>query len=137
MQSAREGNAVVVKLDDGEDLFSSLEEVARKEGFTSGTIVAGIGMLRDAEIGFFDGNEYQNQTVAGPVELLSMLGSIADSIHIHCILGMPDHSAIGGHLQKATVCVLNEITIQAFDEIVLGRELNPASGLKEMTVTRR
>ncbi len=136
MQSAREGNTVVVKLDDGEDLFSSLETVAAKEGFTSGTIVAGIGMLRNAEIGFFDGNEYQNQLVEGPVELLSLLGSIAGSIHIHCILGMPDHSAIGGHLQKATVCVLNEITIQAFDEVVLGRELNPASGLNEMTVTK-
>jgi predicted DNA-binding protein with PD1-like motif len=136
MQSAREGNTVVVKLDDGEDLFASLDEVARKEGVTSGTIVAGIGMLRDAEIGFFDGNEYQNMTVEGPVELLSLLGSIAGSVHIHCILGMPDHSAIGGHLMRATVAVLNEITIQAFDEVVLDRALNPTSGLNEMTIDR-
>ena len=47
MQSAEEGDRVMVKLSDSEDLFGSLEAVARKHRIESGAVLWGIGMLED------------------------------------------------------------------------------------------
>ncbi len=142
MQSAEENGTIMVKLDDGDDLHSSIVRIAEKHRLHSGAIISGIGMLRDFEIGFFDGKKYQDVRTAEPMELISMLGSIAmvdgvHSIHIHAAMAGPDHRMIGGHLHTATVCVLNEIVIHKFKELSLTREINERSGLHELVVRRK
>jgi predicted DNA-binding protein with PD1-like motif len=138
MQSAKEKNHVIIKLDDGEDLFEALAKVIDKHEIESCLILSGIGMLRDFEIGFYNGTEYVKERIADPMELLSMHGSIAKEIecriHIHVGLANNEHKVIGGHLFSAKVCMLNEIVLLKLDEITLKRELNEKSGLLELKV---
>ncbi len=138
MHGKEENGFVALKLDNGEDFYECLNKAIVDFNIRSGYILMGIGMFRGAEIGFFDGTEYLTKYLSEPHELVSMQGSISTKdeviIHIHCSLAGPDHSLIGGHLNKGTVNVINEILIKKVDEIELGRNLNPNTGLKELFI---
>jgi predicted DNA-binding protein with PD1-like motif len=141
VESSEEDNMIVAKLDEGQNLFSALGKIMMKHGAESAVILSGIGMLKDFEIGYYDGGKYITKHFGEPMELLSMHGSIAasdeSSVHIHVSLANEGHNVIGGHLMKAKVCVLNEIVLMKLDRIELGRRLNEKSGLNELSVTDR
>ena len=138
MQGKEENNFVALKLDHGEDFYECINKAIVDFNIKSGYVLMGIGMLKDVEIGYFGGTEYFTKYLAEPHELVSMQGSISTKgetiIHIHCSLAGPDHKLIGGHLNKGTVNVINEIFIKKVDEIKLGRNLNPTTGLKELFI---
>jgi len=129
----------VVKLDDGEDLFPSLERIVHEHSIVSGVFLGGVGMIREFEIGYWSGKEYLTEFHETPHELLHYGGSIARAegkpmFHIHATLAGPDHRTVGGHVNRAVVAVLNEIFILKLEELELTRELNPGSGLMELVV---
>jgi len=136
METKQEGNSVVVKLSDGEDFVPSLEAASQKHRIESGSVVWGIGMLQDFEIGFFGPNGYEKTPFAERHELLALHGSIAmradPKLHLHVTLGRRDHSAIGGHLFRAKTAVVNEIQLARFDTIHFNRRLNEKTGLREL-----
>ena len=136
MESRRERNTVFVKLSDGDALFPSLETVASENDIESGTVVWGIGMLQDFEIGFFGPKGYDKTVFSERHELLGLHGSISmrgdPRLHLHVSLGRPDHAAIGGHLFRAKTAVVNEIQIARFDSIHFNRRLNEKTGLREI-----
>ncbi len=138
MHGKEENGIVALKLDHGEDFYECLNKAIIDFKIKSGYILMGIGMLKDAEIGYFGGSEYFTKVLEEPHELVSMQGSISTKdetiIHIHCSLAGPDHTLLGGHLNKGTVNVINEILIKKVDEIELGRNLNPKTGLKELFI---
>lgn len=123
---------LVVRLEDGEDFFEQLQSL----GLTAGVIVAGIGMLRDVTLAFWNGREYIEHHVEGPVELLSLQGNFSlkegePFAHCHVVLGREDGSVIGGHLMRATVNETNEIIIEKLSEVKMERrpELSGLFGL--------
>src|SRR2546427_10970745 len=136
MQTQQEGNSVFVKLSDGEDLVPSLEAAAQKHMIESGTVLWGIGMLRDFEIAYLGPKGYEKTVFADRHELLALHGSIAmradPKLHLHATLGRRDHGAIGGHLFRAKVAVVNEIQLARFDTIHFNRRLNEKTGLREL-----
>ena len=138
MHGKEENGYVALKLDCGEDIFQCLHRAIEDFHIRSGYVLMGIGMLKDFEIGFFDGHEYLTKHIEEPHELISIQGSISTKdeviIHLHCSLAGPDHRIIGGHLNKGTVNVINEILIKKVDEIELGRNMYPDSGLKELFI---
>jgi len=138
VQSAEEGNLVMVKLTDGEDVFAGLEAIARKHRIESGAVLWGIGMLQDFEIGFFGPDGYEKKVFAGRHELIAFHGSIAmkaePMFHLHVAVGQGDHSVVGGHLFRATACVVNEICLERFEAIHLRRVHNPKTGLNELEI---
>jgi hypothetical protein len=138
MQSSADGDVVLAKLDDGEDLFAALASIAAKHGVEDGLVLWGIGMLRDFEIGFYDGKTYERATFAAPMELLALHGSYAakadPKLHVHVAAAGADHRVVGGHLFRATVAVLNELCVRRLNGMELDRVLNPRSGLKELTI---
>lgn len=139
MQSEEEKDHILVKLDDGEDLFEALFAVIDRHKIESGLILSGIGMLRDFEIGYYDGEKYINEMFEEPMELLSMHGSIASGrenrIHIHVSCANNEHKVHGGHLFNARVCVLNEIVLLRLNDMILTRKLDEKSGLYELQVS--
>jgi len=140
MQGKDNGDGfIALKLDDGEDLMVSLRDAVKQFHITSGFVMMGIGMLKNAEIGYFTGKSYNKKRLEKPHELITLQGSISTReeviIHLHCSLANEEHEIIGGHLMGATVCVLNEILIKKTDNIVLGRKLNPITGLKELDIS--
>ena len=125
----------MVRLDDGQDLFEALTEVAVREDLRAAAIVSGIGMFRRATIGYWDGTQYQPHDLAVPHEIVGLHGSIAradggPSIHLHVAAAGPDYRVVGGHLLRATVGVLQEIVIEAFPGRAFGRPMNESFGLR-------
>lgn len=135
MQAVRDGTRWMVRLDDGEDLLDSLAEFARREDLHAAVVVSGIGMLRRATIGYWDGSRYRPQELTVPHEVVGLHGSIArsggaPSIHLHVAAAGPDLRLVGGHLLRATVGVLQEILIETFPGRSFGRPLVESFGLR-------
>jgi len=138
METKQEGNSVVVKLSDGDDLVPSLEAAAQKHRIDSGSVVWGIGMLQDFEIAYLGPKGYEKTAFTDRHELLALHGSIAmqadPKLHLHVTLGRRDHAVIGGHLFRAEVAVVNEIQLARFDTIHFNRRLNEKTGLRELAL---
>jgi predicted DNA-binding protein with PD1-like motif len=136
METRQDGNTILLKLSEGEDLVPSLEAAAQKHDVESGAVLWGIGMIQDFEIGFFGPNGYEKTAFADRHELLALHGSIAmrgdPKLHLHVAAGRRDHSVIGGHLFRAKTAVVNEIQIARFDAIRLNRRFNEKTGLREL-----
>ncbi|MCD6299388.1 MAG: DUF296 domain-containing protein [Thermoplasmata archaeon] len=136
MQSRDNGNAVVAKFTEG-NAIENLEGLAEKQGIDSAVIVSGIGMLKNAVIGYFNGKEYITEKLDEPAELVSMQGNIGRDAegnvicHIHVALAPSDHRLVGGHLLGGEVNVVNEIVLERLDGIKITRRKN-ADGLMEM-----
>jgi len=136
MQSSAEGELVIAKLDDGEDLFASIESLAATHHLENAMVMWAIGMLREAEVGYFNGKSYNRTTFAEPMELLSLHGTYAGKadpkIHVHVSAAGRDHRVVGGHVFRATVSTLNELCLWRLWRTKMDRVLNPKSGLKEL-----
>ncbi len=119
-------------------MFAQLEEAARRHHIDSGVIHWGIGMLQDFEIGFFAPAGYEKQTYPDRHELLAFHGSVAmrgePRFHIHVALARRDHTVVGGHLFRATTCMVNEICLERFESIRFSRRLNERTTLRELDI---
>jgi|SRR3990172_4753952 len=138
MQSSSDDGFVIAKLDDGDDLLARLPDLAAEHGIENGMVMWAIGMLRDVEVGYFNGKEYERHAFAEPMELLALHGTYAAKadprLHVHVAAAGQDHRVVGGHLFRATVAVLNEVCLRRLGTARLDRVLSPRSGLKELTV---
>ena len=136
MQAVAEGTRWMLRLDQGQDLFATLSEFARQHQISAAVIVSGIGMLKDAAIGYWNGSEYVRKDLPEPHELVGLHGSIADadgpSIHLHAALAAPSHQLVGGHLMRGTVWVLNEVLIDTFPGRSFGRPIDETLGLRKL-----
>jgi len=135
MQAVREGTRWMLRLDDGQDLFEVLASFASREGVRAGTVVFGIGMLRRATFGYWDGTQYVPHEVTVPHEVVALHGTIAQvdgapSLHLHCAAAGPDHRIVGGHLLRATVGMLQEVLVETFPGRAFGRPMVESFGLK-------
>ncbi len=126
MEYEIEGNILVAKLDHEEDFFGSLEKIMSEIEQRSAMLVTAIGMLKDFSLGFYnmETGEYEFKEYDEPMELVSIHGSITEegSIHMHAQLADENHHVHGGHLEKATVCNVNEITMLVFNDLRMTRE---------------
>ena len=138
MQSAEEGQFIVAKLSKGENLFAALREIIGKHDIVSGLVISGIGMLKNVELGYYSGEEHEPKRFKRPRELIALHGSVTTGgetvIHLHCALSDEKYEVVGGHLIDAEVAVVAELVIAKLSKIELGRELNPGTGLKELSV---
>ena len=135
MQRVRDGSRWMLRLNDGDDLFGRLTEFAAAEAVRAAVVVSGVGMLRAATLGYWNGREYEWQTFDAPMELIALHGSIAvadgaPSLHLHAGLADNEHRLRGGHLQKATVGVLGEILVETFPGRTFGRPMDETLGLR-------
>ena len=115
MEYLKENNVYLVRIDRGEDLMSSLSNLAIEEQLQSGS-VTGIGALEKIKLGFYhlDTKTYDSKVFEGEYELLSLSGNLsfmenAPFFHLHAQLSGADYSCIGGPLFEATVAVTCEI----------------------------
>ena len=138
MQSNKEGNIILAKLEHGENLFNDLKEIVSKYTVRSGMIIWGIGMFSRCDLGYFNGKEYEHRIIETPGEVVSLHGSISETepvFHIHASLALKDHNVTGGHLFDATISPLLEVQIMKVDSVHINRELNSRSGLKEIKIS--
>ena len=138
MHSKREGDIIVAKLDDGEDIMKALEQLVAEHELFSALILTGIGMLRDFEIGFFNGQDYEKKRFDSPMELTAMSGNISTQpsliMHVHVNVAGPEHGVQGGHLFDGTVNVTNELVLYVLSDIHLIRKHDPKTGLMGLEI---
>lgn len=107
---------------DGEDLIAGLTDLP----IESAVIVCGIGMLREIELGYWNGEVYEKHRVDVPTELVSLQGNVAQFgeervVHVHACVARRDGTTLGGHLFAGTVHNTAEIALRFLQEIVLER----------------
>jgi predicted DNA-binding protein with PD1-like motif len=108
----------IVVLDTGEEAFKAITAFANDNNILAASLTA-IGAFERATIGWFDfdGKEYVKIPVGNQVEVLSLLGDIAEgddgksSLHTHAVLGLRDGSVRGGHLIEGYVRPTLEVTL--------------------------
>lgn len=126
MSTARGGNLIAIRLDDGDDFFPSLNK-ALKDTSTA-VIISAIGMLRDFELGWLGPEGYVKRTFREPFELLSICGTVnakpdgSPFVHPHASLSGADYLAVGGHLFRATVNNTCEMVLLIPEDLVFRRE---------------
>jgi uncharacterized protein len=135
MQAVRDGSRWMLRLDDGQELFETLTAFADREELRAAAIPFGIGMFRQARLGYWDGQQYQPHDLEAPHEVVALHGTIAradgrPSVHLHAALAGPDHRLVGGHLMQATVGILQEVLVEAFPGRTFGRPLVESFGLR-------
>lgn len=135
MQATRDGSRWLLRLDEGQDLFPTLEAFLRKEDVRAGTVGFGIGMFARATLGYWDGTQYRPHEIDLPHEVVALHGTIAraegqPSIHLHAALVGPDHRLVGGHLLRATVHVVQELSLTTFPGKAFGRPMVESLGLR-------
>ena len=144
MQVMEDDGTVVIRLHEGEEFFPALLSALERVDLKYGVILTGVGMLKDFEVGWFDHatKGYVKREFATPHELVAMSGTVAVSEgddpvvmpHVHVAMAGPELSLVGGHLWKATVTVLNEISIKRMERPMVRRH-NPDTGLMELDVS--
>ncbi len=114
METARSDKFMVLRLDHGEDILGSISKAVASELSTM-LIVAGLGMISDFELGYFDRGKYITKAFKEPHELLALQGSIASKgeprVHIHATVANAEHEVFGGHLMRGKAWMSNEIGI--------------------------
>lgn len=123
MIEAKAGQEWVVRLQDGEDLVETLRELRSDAAL----ILAGVGMVRDVQLGYWNGKEYEIHSYTEPMELVSTQGNLAVDgsgqriVHAHVALAAQDGSMCGGHLVQATAHNTVEIGLLPLVDIFLER----------------
>ncbi|MEU1811540.1 PPC domain-containing DNA-binding protein [Micromonospora aurantiaca (nom. illeg.)] len=125
---------LVVAVDKGEDAVTAIHDTAAQYDIRGARITA-VGGFHSAEVGYFDrqARDYVHIPVAEQVEVLSLLGDIADNqgqpaLHVHAVLGRRDGSTVGGHLLRGEVWPTLEVIITEV-AAELTKQVDPETGL--------
>lgn len=140
MQS-RQTRRFIGRLNTGDELTSSLEEMCRDNGILCGEIRA-TGFLKDVVLEVFHHGQHRYRPVVlGPVayQLTSFTGNISmlegqTVVHVHATLlpdlGSGESALVGGRLKEANVIAL-EYVLDAFDDFTLLRKLDEQTGFAQ------
>lgn len=95
--------------DSGDEVMNELKRFAESQSLTAAHFT-GIGAFAKVTVSWFDYDkrEYQPIEINQQVELLSLIGDVAESkgkpvVHAHITIAKHDGTAHGGHLQSGTV----------------------------------
>ncbi|HQN20023.1 MAG TPA: DNA-binding protein [Syntrophobacteraceae bacterium] len=137
---AKPGRTFMGKLGKGVDLLDALTAVCSREQVRCGKIEA-VGAVQKARIGFYDQQrrEYGFLVLEEPLEITVLVGNISlkdgtPMVHAHVTLADETGKAYGGHLVQGTIVFACEFILQAFDEPLLDRGFDEATGLPLWTM---
>lgn len=137
MNARRDGDTWFLQFGPGVPLHEAYRGFAREHGIRAAVVTAGIGMLKDPELGFFDGTQYHKTRLQGAFELISTQGNIAlldgqPFTHLHVSVAGADHVARAGHLFDGAVHVAHEGAVRVLPSVELRRERDPATQLASL-----
>ena len=120
MEYVIKGNTAIIRLDKGDEIFSSIKEFAKSEKITAAS-VSGIGATDNMEIGVYDLEKgcYVRRRFSGNREILALVGNISvmdgEYVHLHITTQGQEDYAVGGHLFNAVVSMTAEIFVNVLD----------------------
>jgi predicted DNA-binding protein with PD1-like motif len=119
-----------VRLDRGDLLLESIQDVIHKHGIADGAVVTAAGSLQECTFhrvkSTAEKPEDEFITVKEPMEILNINGMIAGGEpHLHLTLSGAKSAAFGGHLEKGCrVLYRAELTVAKFAGTPLTRKPN-------------
>ena len=128
MEWARSGDDVVVVLEPGEEIHTSLRQLADDLDINGAVITSGIGRTMNSTFGYMDDTfTYHRRTLEQPAELVTLQGNLARHqdgsafTHLHATFADDDFVTQSGHMFEATVFVVAEIHMRIMSNIVMTR----------------
>jgi len=117
MEYKKGKDAIIIRLDEGDEIITSLKAVCRKEKIKGG-LISGIGAASIVELGSYNPKtkRYPSKRYEGHLEIVSLSGNVATRYglpgpHMHAVIGLNDFSAKAGHLFRAVINPSCEILI--------------------------
>ena len=102
----------------GDEAVSGLTQFAKSQRLAASQFTA-IGAFESLTLGYFEWEkkQYKKNPVNEQVEVLSFLGDITlekeeAKLHVHCVVGRADGTALGGHLMDGKVRPTLEVIIR-------------------------
>ena len=121
MRYRRFKNKVIVRIDTGEEIVSTLKQLCKSIPITLGSIT-GIGATNDITIGLMNTKtkKYQSTRFTGDHEISSLVGNITTMgsdvyLHLHITVCNAKLKTFGGHLTSAVVSATFEGIIDIID----------------------
>ena len=137
MDYRRFGEALIVRLDPGDEICASMLELAAREHIALAE-VSGIGATDDLDVGVFDVSKKDYDVVHfdGSREITSLIGTLTRKDgqpyqHLHITAAGPGGVVVGGHLRRAVVNITAEIVVRVIPGRV-ERRLSPDFGINKM-----
>jgi predicted DNA-binding protein with PD1-like motif len=124
-----------IVLESGDEVMSCLKRFVEAKNLDAAQFSA-IGAFSKADLAYFDWEQkkYLPNPVEEQVEVASFTGDVAlgpdgkPALHVHCVLGRRDGSALAGHLTQAHVRPTLEIVLSE-SPAHLRKRHDPESGL--------
>jgi len=123
MQSRKEQDRYIIRLERGEEIVGSLKQFCEEHGI-GGASFYGLGAAEEIVVARYNIEEkaYVTKNLTGPHELVNITGDVSRKdelggellIHAHAVFASADFSAFGGHLKKAIVYATAEIFMQTY-----------------------
>lgn len=141
MEIARTEDYLLLKLEHGENIVKSIEEMIEDEKETL-LVVVGIGMLTDFELGYFDREQrkYVVKSFNEPHELTALQGSVVREgnprMHLHTVVADREQHVAGGHLLKGFAWMSNEIGFLRLKGIDSRRWMDKDKGVSILHVSQ-
>jgi len=111
-----------IRLIHEDNFLQKLTEFIQKNNLKNALLINGVGMLKNAVIGYFKDGNYIKDKIEEPAELVSTNGNMfynpQNEIewHIHVALAKKSHKMVGGHLFEGKVWNTAEIFIQSIPD---------------------
>jgi len=109
MEYKVEEGKIIVRLDRGEEVVSSLLKIIKDENLQGG-FVSGIGAADLIEVGLYEveKQQYKSKRFEGDFEIISCLGNVSRKdgepyLHLHMSFGDKDFNVYGGHLSYCRI----------------------------------
>ena len=139
MKSSKINNEIVVRLEIGDEIITSLKRVATEFDIKA-AFFSGIGATDVFTCGVYNltTRSYKEKEYNGMYEILSLSGNISvmnysPYIHAHIAVADEECNCIGGHLIKARICATAEIVIHVID-FELNRKRDESIGLNLLDI---
>ena len=117
MEFQRTRYGYALKIEHGEEIFSTLQAFAEAQSLKAGVIL-GLGAVGETELGFFvpTTRSYVRQVFPGDHEIGSLIGNFSELDgkpfpHCHLVIAGEDFVALSGHLFRGVVTVTCEVQI--------------------------
>ena len=134
MKYKSQGPFFVIRIDKGEEIFSSLIQFCKENNISSGSFV-GIGATAKAELAVYDleKKQYNIKTYNQPLEITNITGNITlmdnePVVHAHITLSDEQMNVVGGHMKSAVVSLTCEIYLTKLDAQI-NRKKDEETGL--------
>lgn len=126
-----------IRLHPGQDLRRELETYARTAQLQAGFILTCVGSLRKAVIR--PANQQTAMTIEQKFEIVSLVGTLSpDGVHLHIALSDSTGATLGGHLLEGSeIYTTAEIVIGEAGQLRFGRDTDPITTFKELTIQKR